>query len=269
MYLILLAALLIGCVIFRRRYPLACFGILMFLIFLAPTSSIVPIDDSLVERRMYLPLLGLILVGCEAVSHLSRRTACCILALSALLFGKLCYDRNQLWGKPEKLLELAAAQSVYNPRPLLNFTEVLIRQDRCALAVPYLVRAERRLPDNYYLNAAWGRTLACLGQYPQAMDRLRRAARLQPCGQVFEWMGLVYGQMGLPEESKLALQKAVELAPDSASAHGSLALSYEKNNDLAAAEEEYGRALALNQNDTWAQTGLLRVHRAKITGSGN
>jgi hypothetical protein len=35
----------------------------MFLTLLAPTSSIVPISDSLVERRMYLPLLGLILIG--------------------------------------------------------------------------------------------------------------------------------------------------------------------------------------------------------------
>jgi hypothetical protein len=265
--LIVLAALLIGCVVWRRRYPLSCFGLLMFLIFLAPTSSIVPIDDSLVERRMYLPILGLILIGCEVMSHFSRRTACCVLSLAALLFGTLCYTRNQLWGKPEKLLEFAAEQSVYNPRPMLNFTGILIRHDRCALAIPYLERAERRLPDNYYVHAAWGRTLACLGRYPEAMDRLRRAARLQPCAQVYEWIGLVYGQMRLPDESKRALQKAVELAPDSQSAHGSLALCYEEVKDFSAAEQEYRRALTLNRNDLWAQTGLVRVHTAKLFAS--
>lgn len=262
-YLVLLAALVAGSIIYRRRYPLLCFGLLMFLIFLAPTSSIVPIDDSLVERRMYLPLLGLILVGCEAMSHLSRRKASVMLAMAVLLFGKLCYDRNRLWGEPEKLLELAAAQSVYKPRPLLNFTESLILRDRCALAVPYLERAERQLPENYYVHAAWGRTLACLGRYPEAMDRLRRAARLNPCAQVYEWIGLVYGQMGLPLESKRALQSALELEPNSASAHGSLALWYEKVRDFPAAEKEYRYALALNRSDTWAQIGLVRVRQAQ------
>jgi hypothetical protein len=266
-YLVLLATLVTGCILWRRRYPLSCFGLLMFLIFLAPTSSIVPIDDSLVERRMYLPILGLILIGCDLVARMSRRNAYYVLAFAALVFCKLSWDRNQLWGKPEKLLELAAAQSVNNPRPMLNFTGILIQHDKCALAVPYLERAEKRLPDNYYVHAAWGRTLACLGRYNEALDRLQRAARLMPCGQVYEWMGLVYGQMGLPEESRQALQKAVQLAPESVSAHGSLALWYEKVRDFASAEQEYRRALNLNRSDLWAQIGLVRVHQAKMTSS--
>jgi hypothetical protein len=65
-YCIILLALLVGAaIVWRRRYPLFCFGLLMFLIWLAPTSSIVPIDDPLVERRMHLPLVGLILMGSE------------------------------------------------------------------------------------------------------------------------------------------------------------------------------------------------------------
>ena len=264
-YLILLAVVVAGAVLWRRRYPLACFGLFMFLVWLMPTSSIVPIDDALVERRMYLPVLGLILIGCEAASRLrlSQTAGYCTLAITVMLFGKLTYDRNQLWGQPEKLLELAAARSVNNPRPMLNFTNILIRQNRCDLAVPYLQRAERRLPDNYYVHAAWGRTLACLGRYTEAIDRMQRAARLEPGAQIYEWMGLVYGEMGLPEESRCALQRAVKLAPDSESAHGSLALWYEKENDLNAAEREYRRALRLNRGDSWALIGLLRVHRSQ------
>jgi protein O-mannosyl-transferase len=61
----------------RRRYPVACFGWFLFLIVLAPTSSIVPINDAQVERRMYLPLVGLILIGAEVSRHirLPARTA--------------------------------------------------------------------------------------------------------------------------------------------------------------------------------------------------
>jgi protein O-mannosyl-transferase len=260
-YILLLAALVVVAVIRRRRYPLSCFGLLMFLIWLAPTSSIVPLDDPLVERRMYLPLLGLILIGCELASKLrfSRAAGASILVLAGLVFGKLCHDRNQLWGRPDRLLELAASKAVYNPRPLLNFTEILIRHSRCDLAPPYLARAERRLPNNYYVNAAWGRTLACLGHFDQAIRRLQTAARLQPCSQVYEWMGLVYGQMGWMEQAGKVLKRAVRLGPNSESAHGSLALWYEKTDNLAAAEQEYRTALSLDRSDAWALTGLARV----------
>ncbi len=260
-YLVLLIGLVVLSIVWRRRYPLFCFGLLMFLIWLAPTSSIIPIDDALVERRMYLPLLGLILIGCEAASRLriSPVAAAFTVAVIALLFGKLSYDRNQLWGEPDRLLEAAAANVVYNPRPLLNFTEILLRHGRCDLAPAYLERAERKLPNNYYVNAAWGRTMACLGRFDQAVDRLQTATRLQPCAQAFEWLGLVYGQMGQQDRAGVALKKAVELGPDSESAHGSLALWYEKSNLLDLAESEYRRTLDLDQADSWAQLGLVRV----------
>jgi protein O-mannosyl-transferase len=263
--MILLAAVVVVSVILRRRYPLFCFGLLMFLIWLAPTSSIVPLDDALVERRMYLPLLGLILIGCEVGMRLrfSPAAAATVLCLAGLIFGKLCYDRNRLWGEPDKLLELAAANAVHNPRPLLNFTEILIQRNRCDLAPAYLQRAELRLPNNYYVNAAWGRTLACLGHFDQALKRLQSAARLNSCSQVYEWLGLVYAQMGQSEEAGGALQKAVGLDPKSETAHGSLALWYEKTNDLEKAEREYRMAVSLDRDDAWAREGWMRVHAAK------
>jgi protein O-mannosyl-transferase len=265
-YMILLAGIVVAAVVWRRRYPLCCFGLLMFLIWLAPTSSIVPLDDALVERRMYLPMLGLILIGCELASktRISRATGACLLTFTALVLGKLTYDRNQLWGQPEKLMEMAASAAVYNPRPLLNFTEILIRQGRCDLAPAYLERAERRLPNNYYVNAGWGRALACLGHFDQALQRLQAAARINPSSQVYEWIGLVYGQMGQVEQAGSALKKAVELDPNSESAHGSLALWYEETNNLEAADREYRAAISLDHYDSWAKTGFMRVRTREI-----
>ena len=66
--------------------------------------------------------------------------------LIAVVFGKLSYDRNQLWGGTDKLLEEGCGQGGLQSRPLLNFTEVLLRQGRCDLAPAYLARAERTLP---------------------------------------------------------------------------------------------------------------------------
>ncbi|HKE21009.1 MAG TPA: tetratricopeptide repeat protein [Bryobacteraceae bacterium] len=260
-YMVLLAGLLVFSILRRRQYPLFCFGLLMFLIWLAPTSSVIPLDDALVERRMYLPLVGLILIGFEIACRIrvSRGTCACILAFASLALGKLCYDRNQLWGQPDKLLELAASTAAYNPRPLLNFTEVLIRQGRCELGPAYLERAERQLPNNYYVNAAWGRTLACLGHFDQALERLQTAIRINPCSRVYESIGLVYGQMGRLEDAGSALKMAVKLDPNSETAHGSLAMWFEKTDDLQDAENEYRTAISLDRMDSWAKTGLIRV----------
>ena len=158
----LLLGLLVLAVRWRRRYPLAVFGFLMFLVWLAPTSTIVPVTDAVVERRMYLPLLGLILVGCDTAGRLrlSRPIAVGILTAMGLMFGGLCYSRNQLWRNPELLIALDAKDARRNPRPLINLSELLIKHNRCDLAVPYLERAERMLPRNYFVNASWGRALA-------------------------------------------------------------------------------------------------------------
>jgi Tfp pilus assembly protein PilF len=264
-YMALLAGLIWASVRWRRRYPLACFGFLMFLIFLAPTSSIVPIDDALVERRMYLPLVGLILIGSDLVERQkpSRPAVCGLVTAIALTFGGFCYARNRLWARPELLIALAAEDSQHNPRPLLNLAEVLIKHNRCDLALPYLRRAERILPRNYYVNVSWGRALACLGRAEEGMQHLQLAAQMQPCSQVYLWIGLVYGQMGRSDEAGTALHKAVQLDPSSGTAHGALALWYESIHNFSAAEREYSRNVALDPGDETARAGVARVTRMK------
>jgi hypothetical protein len=260
-YMAVLAVVLAAAIYWRRRFPLACFGLLMFLAWLAPTSSIVPVTDPLVERRMYLAILGLILIGCDVVDRLkpSLPVAASLATVMALTFGGFCYSRNQLWGKPELLLALAAKDARSNPRPLINMSELLIKHNRCDLAVPYLERAERMLPGNYFVNASWGRALACLGHPEEGLQRLQFAARLQPTSQVYLWIGLVYGQMGRSADAGAALQEAVRREPTSAAAHGALALWYESIGNYAAAEREYRSNVALDPLDQTARISLARV----------
>ena len=270
-WMILLAALVVLSILLRRRYPLFCFGLLMFLIWLAPTSSVVPLDDALVERRMYLPLIGLILIGCELGMGMKLPAAACLAALciAGMIFGTLCYNRNRLWGDPETLMEMAADNAVHNPRPLLNFAEILIEKNQCAATRPYLLRAERGLPNNYYVNVTWGRALACLGYFDEAVERFETAARLKPTSQVYQWLGLAYAEIGRPVAAGGALKLAVELDPQSGPAHGSLALWFEKNRDLPDAEKEYRTAANIDRDDSWARQGWMRTRRQKPAASAN
>lgn len=266
-WLILLAAVIAACIRWARRCPLACFGTLLFLVALAPTSSIVHIADPLVDRRMYLPLLGLILVGCEVSRHVHLRshTVWGLGTLAAMLLVGFCYSRNQQWGRPEVLMADAAARSTVNWRPYVNLAEILIHENRCAEAIPYLQRADRLFPHTYYIEVSWGWTLECTKDYERALGRLQRAARLIPNSRVYESIGLLYGEMGRSDEAGLALQKAVDLNPRAGSAHAALGLWYESVRNYDAAQREYTTSVSLDPHDNAARYALIRVQQAEAS----
>ena len=70
-----LLALVAAAWIYRKRFPLAAFGVFMFLLLLAPTSSFIPIRDVQAEHRLYLPFLGLVLVCLEVLRRLRFQQA--------------------------------------------------------------------------------------------------------------------------------------------------------------------------------------------------
>lgn len=225
-YIAALAGLIAVCWRWRRRYPLACFGLFFALILLAPTSSFVPIRDSLVERRMYLALVGLILIGCEIAAHIHVGPVTGYAICGAMLFALcvLCHQRNVLWAEPSGLLEEAALESPTNSRAYANLVDQLVEERRCSAAIPYLQRAEQTLPNNYLVELAWGRILECTGEKEQALKKLLRAAQLSETSEVYRLIGLLYGEMGKPVEAGEALHKSVALDARSVPARDALAL---------------------------------------------
>src|SRR5262249_3973806 len=104
----LLAALVVVAVRVVRTQPLVTFAVGWTLLILAPTSSILPIADLAVERRMSLPLAGLMLLaaawlwelmqGLFAASKTKRWVYAGVVAGLLLGFGVLTYQRAVLWG---------------------------------------------------------------------------------------------------------------------------------------------------------------------------
>jgi Tfp pilus assembly protein PilF len=265
LWILLLAVLVYGAVRLRHKYPVACFGLLLYLVALAPTSSIVPIADPLVERRMYLPIVGLVLIA----SDLSRRVNFSSLAawgtVGAAFMGlaAACFARSQAWGHSEQLFADAAMASTHNVRPYLNLTEILVHENQCGLAIPHLERADRLFRRNYSVQMAWAWALECLGERENALQRLRAAAEIHPGSRVYEQMGLLYGEMGQSTDAGQALRLAVALDANSASAHDALALWYESVHDLKEAEAEYQKGVSLDRNDAGAREGLFRVRASR------
>jgi len=257
-------ALLAGAAIaWRQRFRLEAFGFLMFLTLLAPTSSIVPISDSLVERRMYLPLLGLILIGSGILRRTKPRPAVAAAVIGVFLLSNivLCYRRNQLWGDPVRFWIDTVQDWPHKWRPYGNLAETFIAQRRCAEALPYLQQAQVLLPGDARVEESLARVLECVGRRAEALDLLVRAVVLDPRSRVYEWIGLLYGEMGRSEESGRALKHAVEMDSGSVSAHDALALWYESVAQANAALIEYQHSLNLDPDDTAAKIAIMRLEK--------
>lgn len=83
-----------------EKRPLISFGILFFYLAHAVESSFLPITDVVVEHRMYLPLVGPILILVAVLAPLARKRPKSVwwfAAILALPLTYLSYERNQLW----------------------------------------------------------------------------------------------------------------------------------------------------------------------------
>lgn len=127
----LLAGLVYLAVRLRRTQPLFTFAVAWTLLVLAPTSSVLPIADLAVERRMYLPLAGLMLLAAAWLWELVQLvppawrqrpqwTYVALVVIPLAVFSVLTYRRATLWGDIIALHEDGVAKTPGNPRVRLN-----------------------------------------------------------------------------------------------------------------------------------------------------
>jgi tetratricopeptide (TPR) repeat protein len=127
----LLAGLVYLAVRLRRTQPLFTFAVAWTLLILAPTSSVLPIADLAVERRMYLPLAGLMLLAAAWLWDLVQLvppawrqrpqwTYVALVVIPLAVFSVLTYRRATLWGDIIALHEDGVAKTPDNPRVRLN-----------------------------------------------------------------------------------------------------------------------------------------------------
>ena len=133
----LLAAVALAAMNLRRRTVLA-FGILWFLLWLAPTNSILPRLDLVNDRQLYVALAGpalLLAAGAGSLAqlaHMHRRVAVVMLALIALLLGTATRLRNRVYADEVVFWRDVTVKSPQNARAFNNLGIALAV--RCDLA---------------------------------------------------------------------------------------------------------------------------------------
>lgn len=103
------------------KYRLISFAIFWFYITLSVESSVIPIEDLMVEHRLYLPSVGFIIFVLLGINYLMRGRfvyllAICILCISSG-FAYMTWERNAVWHDAFSVWDDNISKAPDNPRP--------------------------------------------------------------------------------------------------------------------------------------------------------
>ncbi|MGI8991819.1 MAG: tetratricopeptide repeat protein [Bryobacteraceae bacterium] len=256
-----IVALVGAAIYYRRRYPLASYGFLMSLILFAPTSSFVPIADVLVERRLYLPFIGLLLIPIEFLRRVpwDRKTLAIVLASICLTMAFLTYRRNEVWSSALALERDAVEKSPRSVRAHEQLGFAYFFEGRCAEAVAEYATAANYRKPTYMLYLDWGVALDCNKDFDKALEKLSAAAAIQRTAQVYAAIGRVLSRQGKWDEALAALKQAESLDPAFARTYIYRGAIHQDLGQLQAAESDYRLALHYDPRNENARDLLMRL----------
>ncbi|MEM6333851.1 MAG: tetratricopeptide repeat protein [Planctomycetota bacterium] len=205
-------------------------GLSVYLI-LAPSSSVVPIDDLYFEHRMYLPLaavLALLLLALHGVAQRAANpraaTALCVAAtlLMAAPFATLTVLRNAEFATGVTIWATVTQRAPHNPRGWYNVGQHLERVDRVEEAERSYRRAIELDPTHARSLNNLGTILAERGQLEDARVLLERATQTSNIALHHYNLAEVYRQQARLEDAVAKLRDTLEFDPDNAKALNSL-----------------------------------------------
>lgn len=249
---------------YLRRAPEMSFAVIFSIIYLLPTSSVVPLVVLCNENRPYLSCLGLIwplLILFENVRQRQPRVALAVLSVIIALFAALVVDRASAYHTEESAWQDAIEKAPGLSRPHVNLGVVLAGYGRAGLARssyswaleidPCQARALNDLGNLSYREGRWDRAegfyrraLECdpgsvaamlnladhligVGEYEEALELLERAIAVWPdYSEALGRLGRVYG-LGLGDQEKGVsyLERAARFSASEAEAAGWLDLA--------------------------------------------
>jgi tetratricopeptide (TPR) repeat protein len=266
--LLALAALVAAAWLYRRRFPLATYGFLAFLLLLAPTSSILPIKDPVAERRLYFAMPGLLLMLADLAVRmkLDRRTLAGACAAVAVVLALVTHARAAVWGDAVALWQDTVRRSPDKPRVHLQLAQAYFDAQRYDLAIGEFEIAARLERPDYNLLVNWGEACDRMNQLDQALAKFREAAALDATAHVYSQIGMVYAQRGQRAEAMDALATAERIDPSWAATYNYRAKLHFQAAEWAAAAADYQRALALDPRLADARDELARAQAMLVRG---
>lgn len=244
-YCILIATFLI--VVFRKSRRLF-FGMGIFVIFLIPTYSPIPLSNLVAERYLYFPSLALsiwLALFWEQYTGRFPAQKKIALALSIAIVAALAVRtviRNKDWKSQENFWRTTAKLAPNDPKALNNMGAAYLTAGRIEQARETLVKAIRQAPNMASAYNNLGIAYRRLGRIPQAIDSFKQAIRINlRFTDAYNNLAVAYRQDGDLQKALESCKKAIEINPKFIKAYFNLGDTYErlgKKEDAVAAYEQ-------------------------------
>ena len=261
-----LVVLAVAAWIWRRKYPLASYGFFAFLLLMAPTSSIVPIRDVLVERRLYLAFLPLVLIVCEAVRHLKVKRTALMLALAGIVlvmaFGT--YRRNQVWSDAIALWKDTVEKSPNKARPHFQLAYAYYQNGQCVDAARLYERVAQLQKPDYSLLVDTGLAYDCSNQPDKALAQFHRALELEKTAHAYSLVALAHIKRNQRDQALSTLDLAEKADPRYVMTYVYRGNLFLLNGQFDEAAAQFQKALAINPAEQSARNGLDLAQRRVI-----
>lgn len=238
---------------YRRRFPLASYGYFVFLLLMSPTSSVLPIKDTIAERRLYLPMLGLLLIVVDLARRLKldRKALAAGCLVVALLAAGATRARAHVWTDQMSLWEDTVRKSPNKARGhvLLGFAYQIGQQ--YGSAIREYEQAARLQPPTQDLLVNWALACDALNQPDLALAKLNQAVLLPAPSNVspanvYAQIARVYAERSRWAEALEALATAEKVDPKFPDTYVYRGKVYLNANQVPAAIQEYRRALLID-----------------------
>ncbi len=260
-----LLALAVLAWVYRKRFPLASFGYFAYLLLMSPTSSILPIQDAVAERRAYFSMLGLLLIVLEFARRLKveRRVIVAACLFAGVVSAAVTYSRAQVWSGPISLWEDTVVKSPAKPRAHFQLGFAYFERGEYGRAVEQFGQTGKVDPvTRYNLLIDWALSLDALGRTNEALAKLREAASVDRTAHVYSQIGMIYARHSEWPKAMQALAEAENIDPNYFATYLYRGKIHLKLNQPELAVADYSRALSLNPQSAEALQELKLAQSA-------
>ena len=244
-FALFVAALVAATVFALCRFPAAGFLGAWFLIVLAPSSSVVPLLDTLFEHRLYLALAAPVVLAVVTAHALLGTRARPALGVAALACIVLTLHRNAAYRSDITLWTANVAHTPDNPRAHFLLGNALLAQGKAPAAMTAFQAAVRLKPDYIEAHNNLGSALLTANRVPEAIVALEATLRMHPIAKTHFAAATAFAQLGRIDEAIFHYSAALRLNPGYVEALNNRGNLHLQKNQPQAALADYEAALRL------------------------
>jgi len=229
----------------RRKYPIITFSIGWLLLSLLPASNLMPVQEFMAERYLYIPSVGFCLLLAYLILNLNfvvskqpsktfnERLKIIAVLLLATSYLVLTFLRNTVWYDALSLWLDTAKKTPQSEIAYYNLGNAYLRKNQKELAVNSYLQAIKNKPKSMgsYINL--GNTYMSLGRLELAKNAYTNALAIDPNSPTnYNNLGVVLTQQGHFQEALENFLKALRLDPSHLNAKQNMEILLEQHSKL-------------------------------------